>query len=216
MNLVVAWQNPDEESNHKIQAVDYTPCSSKHNVVTYSTIDHFACNRDLLPTIMEAGVIHTGGHNSNHSAIYAKLQLGDIDCSTEASPRSLEKRVSWDKSTDQAKDLYRKTLGSRLDALEIPDCVMCMDVSCTEHSQDLEEYTLNILEAIESCSHENLALTGGSLPSSRKVLPGWSEYVKPFQDNSKFWHSLWMSANKPTTGPLADVMRQSKHQFKYA
>ena len=40
--------------------------------------------------------------------------------------------------------------------------------------------------------------------------------MKPYQNESQFWHGLWSSANKPSAGPLYQAMRQSKNQYKYA
>ena len=36
-----------------------------------------------------------------------------------------------------------------------------------------------------------------NIQTSQKGIPGWNEYVKPFQDESLFWHSLWRAAGKP-------------------
>ena len=51
---------------------------------------------------------------------------------------------------------------------------------------------------------------------ARLAKPGWSEYVKPYCDESKFWHSIWQSSGSPNTGPLFENMRISKGQYKYA
>ena len=81
--------------------VDYTFSSHANGRNAFSTIDHFACSRRLLPVIVEAGVIVDGGNPSNHSAIYAKLDVGQIDLKMEEI--KAEKRVDWDKATDEAK-----------------------------------------------------------------------------------------------------------------
>ena len=47
-------------------------------------------------------------------------------------------------------------------------------------------------------------------------IPGWSEHVKPYADESKFWCSLWLSQGKPTHGDLFSYMRESRNQYKYA
>ena len=31
-----------------------------------------------------------------------------------------------------------------------------------------------------------------------KVVPGWSESVKPFREDAMFWHAVWKSSGKPT------------------
>ena len=49
-----------------------------------------------------------------------------------------------------------------------------------------------------------------------RPCPGWTEYVKPFSEESKFWCSVWLSAGKPGHGSLYDVMRDPKRQYSYA
>ena len=212
MGLYILWENDDYLE--VIPKIDYTHLHAAGDTLAFSTIDHFACSRSLLATISEAGVIHSGEHTSNHSAIYAKILLGNIDSSLNQPTR--KPRVSWEKSTDEAKEMYKIHLATKLSRIPIPECANCQELHCFGHSLDLEEYTLDVLDAIETSCQETLAFSGGCMPLTKKVIPGWSEYVRPYQEDSKFWHSLWLSAKKPSTGPLADAMRQSKNQFKYA
>ena len=82
---------------------------------------------------------------------------------------------------------------------------------------NIEQYTMDILEAVESVSRNTLPVRGGSLNSRQiKCTAGWTEYVQPYQEESKFWHSLWMSAGKPNVGALYECMKQARHQYKYA
>ena len=48
------------------------------------------------------------------------------------------------------------------------------------------------------------------------VVPGWSEYVKPYAEENKFWSSVWRSAGKPRHGPYYDIMKKAKNQYSYA
>ena len=76
---------------------------------------------------------------------------------------------------------------------------------------------MDILEAIEVSARDCLVVKGGGVTTNRKrVTPGWTEFVKPFQTESLFWHGLWSSGNKPAAGPLFEAMKQSKNQYKYA
>ena len=107
----------------------------------------------------------------------------------------------------------------QLEHLAVPGCVLCTDVHCInhEHAIGIEQYTLDILEAIETVSKDTIPVRGGSCKSRYiKCTAGWSEYVKPYQDESKFWHSLWISAGKPNIGPLYESMKQARQQYKYA
>ena len=70
---------------------------------------------------------------------------------------------------------------------------------------------------MEAAAKESLPTVGGG-GGSKQVnrVPGWNEFVQPFYEESKFWHSIWVSAGKPPAGQLLHLMRQSKHQYKYA
>ena len=210
--LHLLWENMDEIQG--IIPVDYTFTSLTNRAASFSTIDHFACSRQMFPIISEAGAIHSGDNPSNHSAIYAKLDIGQINLGIEQVKAS--KRVAWDKATEEAKVAYQNNLTDRLDSVNIPACVTCRDPNCKDHIESIDEYTIDVLEAIENAAKETLPIKGGGGTSPRKSTPGWSEFVKPFLDESKFWNSLWLSAGKPVVGALFEAKKQSKQQFKYA
>ena len=212
LRLYLLWENIDQLES--IQDIDYTHMFSANGILSFSTIDHFAYSRRLLTKLYEARVIHSGENTSNHSAIFARLNLGEFDEQLEQNKQV--KRVNWEKSSEQARLEYQRKLSGLLLDIPTPDCANCRNIHCTAHTEDLENYTVNILEAVEAAAKDNLAVVGGGGSGGRKSTPGWTQFVKPYQEESKFWHSLWISANKPHDGPLLDAMRQSKNQYKYA
>ena len=50
----------------------------------------------------------------------------------------------------------------------------------------------------------------------QKPTLAWSEHVKPYQNESKFWCSIWLSLGKPSHGSVYWNMIHSKNQYKYA
>ena len=101
--------------------------------------------------------------------------------------------------------------------LELPDCVGCKDLHCTKHAESIENYTLNIMETIENTAAKFIPSVGGCTKSKMKEkIPGWNLHIRPFYEESRFWHEVWISAGRPVDGELAHIMRYSKHQFKYA
>jgi hypothetical protein len=214
IGLHLLWENQDQLEN--IIPVDFTFTSHANGVSSFSTIDHFACSRGVFPAISEAGVIHSGSNPSNHSAIYAKLEVGEIDLNLEKIKAS--KRVDWAKATEEAKISYKTKLAEKLSSFTAPDCVNCRNVHCSDHVESLEKYTMDILESIENVAKDTLPIrgAGGTGAGHRKATPGWTDFVKPFLDESKFWNSLWVSAGKPVAGALFEAKRQTKQQFKYA
>ena len=179
-----------------------------------STIDHFAASQAVLLGVSEAGVLHEGENPSNHSAIYTKLNVGKF--STEVERIESEKRTNWRNATSNALNHFYETLGDRLRSIEAPECLSCQDVLCTKHGDSIEKYTVDILESIETAAKDSLPSTGGIQRRGKSIIPGWSEYVKPYCSESKFWRSIWISSGKPNCGYIFQAMNQSKNQYKYA
>ena len=102
MNFLIFWENTDQSDGHLIQDVDYTHHQIYNGESFLSTIDHFVSNDALYNKVVEAGVIHTGENPSNHSPIFVKLVLDNIDDSNEKV--QIKKRVEWNKSTTDAKE----------------------------------------------------------------------------------------------------------------
>ena len=129
-----------------------------------------------------------------------------------------KKRTNWEKSTSEAKERFAGSLSDKLDLLKVPACVQCRDSHCSVHTEQIEDYAMSLLEAVESAAQDCLAYSGGGKQGTghAKVVPGWSEYVKPYSEESKFWAATWRSASKPRAGALFQAMQHSKQQYKYA
>ena len=211
-SLIIFWENCLENAN--INTVDYTHINTANSIPALSTIDHFASSRKVFQSIAEAGVLHSGINSSNHSAIYTKLLVGELNLEVENIKS--EKRVNWAKATDIAIDKYKAGLAQKLGAIPQPECSDCHDLHCKVHKDSLEDYTMEVLQAVERSARECLPCSGGGAGKSRLTRPGWIEYVKPYCDESKFWHSVWKAGGSPCTGPLYEQMRSSKAQYKYA
>ena len=217
ISFFIFWENTDDAPGHVIHEVDFTYQQTNNGQSNESIIDHFISNAALYNTVKEAGVIHHGENPSNHSPIYARFELGNIDRSKEKAKS--KRRVNWGKSSEVAKSNYSATLTTKLAKVEIPECTYCRNVHCMDHMEQMEDYTMAVLEAVQEASQECLACSGGV--SSRQsghtqAVPGWSEYVRPYADESKFWCATWRSAGKPRVGALYDSMLLSKRQYKYA
>ena len=174
-----------------------------------STIDHFGASRNLYLDVKEAGVIHNGENLSPHSAIYVKIKIGNLD-NNSAIKRNI-KRVSWNKATEDAKENFRQVLSNDLLKLDLPDCVNCTDLKCESHahSAQIEDYSMSVLQAIESSCETCLPTSSRSSNGKPRkgILPGWNEYVKSYADENRFWTSVWRSAGRPNYGTTFERMR---------
>ena len=83
LNLIPIWENTDNDPDHLIHPVDYTFLNLANNVISSSILDHFCTSPLLYKAIKEAGVIHGSDNLSNHSAIYMKICLDEINTSVE-------------------------------------------------------------------------------------------------------------------------------------
>lgn len=160
LGLTIMWEESDNNPDHFIQHVDYTYLHTVNNTPFYSTIDHFAASPQVYKVVNEAGVIHNGGNPSNHSAIYAKLNVGDLNLQVET--LSSEKRSSWSKANEDAKLHFRECLANNLDQVHPEvNLLQCRDLHCKGHRESLESYTLEVLESIETAARATLPSTGG-------------------------------------------------------
>ena len=72
---------------------------------------------------------------------------------------------------------------------------------------------------LETSTKRNIPYTEQKIikPSSgKKVIPGWTEQIKPFKECARFHYQLWLCGGKPSQGPLHAKMCESRNQFKYA
>ena len=215
LGLTIMWEHPDVDPGHMVQQVDYTHLHTVRDAPHYSTIDHFAVSPQVYQVVSEAGVLHCGSNPSNHSAIFAKLKVGDLDLELETCIP--EKRSCWSKANEDSKSYFQEILSTKLEQISAkPEQLLCMDIHCKSHMECLESYTLDIIEAIEAAAKLALPQTGGSKTAKKIPIAGWTEYVKPFKIDSQFWFSTWLSAGKPEVGNIYENMKYSKSQYKFA
>ena len=221
LGLIVFSSNPDSTPGHTIHHIDYTHKQYNRGAIHFSNVDHFAGSERLYNSVIEFNVIHSGQNTSDHDPIYAKLSVGELEVTTEEQTKS--SIPSWSKANDTERNKCIDKMATLLDAIHIPECVNCENMSCSKHIDEMEDYCLNVLDAIEKSAKTSLpASTTTTGSSSRKAenkghnLPGFNEFVRPLKEESIFYHSMWLSAGKPKDGQLFHCMRESHYQYKYA
>ena len=123
----------------------------------------------------------------------------------------------WAKAREEDISNYKTDLEEQLQNIHVPDCIQCRDPLCDSHGDAIEEYCSDVLEAIENTAKNNLPLSGSCKGDSKSnTTPGWNEHVRPYQQEAKFWFSVWESSGKPNVGDLFEIMKNSKMQYKYA
>ena len=93
----------------------------------------------------------------------------------------------------------------------------CRDVHCknVHRLKQIDDYTQNVLDTVDLVI-KGVASTKRQNHTAAKVVPGWSDLVKPFSDDAKFWHAIWTSANKPLNTELHHIMKRTRNRYHYA
>ena len=83
----------------------------------------------------------------------------------------------------------------------------CQDLHCsdTSHSNDRDNYVVDILTAVIETTHSTLPSYGGCQVDDRRPglnIPGWKGEVKPYRDSSLNWWDIWRANGRQTTGWL--------------
>ena len=79
----------------------------------------------------------------------------------------------------------------------------------------IDDYTREVLKAVDN-SIESIAKKKRNNIPEAKVVPGWSDLVKPFADEAKFWSAVWVSAGKPINTVLHKLMKHTRNKYHYA
>ena len=198
--------------------IDFTHVHTDNK--SFSTIDHFIMNERLMSLVTDCGPIHLGDNLSRHSQIMVRLNMGEL---TKKQRSNFVKpcRPSWYKATEEQREAYTEDLLYRLEAVTPPESLSCQDPDCKDehHSEERDGFVLDCLSAVIESSHATIPMVGGRLNSARSdngCMPGWKDEVSEFRNNAKFWHSLWISCGKPTTGNVFEIMKRTKNQYHYS
>ena len=198
----------------------YSQTQTRNNITrTYqSTIDHFIISENLIDQCTEACPIHRAENPSNHSPIYLKFSYNqNVDLSAILDENSdLPPKPAWNRATAVNIESYNRELRGRLSQIPYPEQALnCSDLHCSNptHLAALDLYGLQLMECITESVNNNIPRTQSN---NRKVLPGWSEHIKPLKDESIYWHTCWKNAGRPENNQLHRQMRRSRNDYHQA
>ena len=197
--------------------VDYTHEFEKDDVTYTSTLDHIIWNNTLRENVSDAGVLHVVANTSDHSPIYCDLRK-NIELDNEPPPDKDNKTGISTKTMDDSDwDTFMAQLDQDLTQISVPGCTDCKDVHCKDedHIQEIDTYTKDVLESVDRCII-SLAKKKRNNIQKAKVTPGWSDVVRPFCEEAKFWSAVWLSAGKPLNTSLHQIMKRTRNRYHYA
>ena len=147
------------------------------------------------------------------------VNINDIPKTTDNIGKSMP-RPSWKRSSYEQQTNYKDSISLKLNNVNIPDCVIeCNDIKCEhkEHNELIDNYVKDVLDAVDASAFETLFVNKQNdkkLDKKMKILAGWEE-IKPEKPTAQFWHSLWISAQRPTIRVLHQIMKRTRAVYHY-
>ena len=203
---------------------DYTYSFSKTvnglNRTYFSVIDHFCVSSNFVTNCLEAAPLHSPDNLSNHVPIILKLKCNLSNLITDHPDRetTIPSKPVWGRASDVDLSMYECHLDNLLRNIEVPNSILyCTDVHCDnpQHKIDIDLYSIKIMDSISTAVDSNIPCNNPGIPR-RTPVPGWNQYVKPFRDDSLFWHSVWVSAGRPQNTVLHQIMRSTRAKYHFA
>ena len=188
----------------------------------FSVLDHFCVNSNFLDSCIEASPLFSPDNLSNHLPILLKYKCSSNDVPPNVNPihdRPVINKPAWGRASHDNLTMYVSHLESLLVNINIPNSVLhCTDLHCNnpQHKSDIDFFSLQIMDSISTAVEANIPSSCKSGSFKHTPVPGWTEFVKPFRDDSLFWHSVWVSAGRPLNTVLHQVMRSTRHKYHYA
>ena len=199
---------------------DFTYChpTTRNNRVLYSfsKIDHFILNENIIDCIEDASVLHLGENLSNHDSIYLRIKCQNFkNVNTDEVFISKGFQPSWKKASPEHIKALQDTFKVGLEDIPIPnETFICRDLHCSRdsHLEDVDVYAVKVLSLLEDCVE-------GCIPNrvtdNREHVPQWKTLVKPIKDDLNFWYAVWTSAGKPVNCQLHNIYRNLRHKYHY-
>jgi hypothetical protein len=208
LRLITAWD--------RFQ-VDFTCLHEVAGKSHVAKIDHFFWSQSLDDLVEDAGVNHHEDNMSDHNPIFCVLKSVDIQEDTTEAEKSKPK-PSWMKASPDDKYKYKTDLEEALASIEPAESVLqCKDLHCRdpEHLADLDLLAASVLGLVQEVAEQTLPKSGGGgrRGEREKVVPGWTEEVKPFKEKAYFWNQIWKSCGRPLNCEVHNIMKRSRNIY---
>ena len=175
----------------------------KVSLKTLKNVVLYTCPKTIL--IMNQFIVFLKFQNSKKSVV--------------AQTQQSTSRPSWKSSSTEQKDLFKSSLSEKLNNIIVPDCVnSCQNVHCKniDHINDIDDYLFDILDSIDDQAIKSLKSSGGNKTSKKnKAIPLWNQVVKPFKESANFWHSVWVSCDRPINTEVHKIMKRTRNLYHF-
>lgn len=186
--------------------VDFT-FESKANNAT-SLIDHILISQNCFESILEYKSIKSVDNMSDHDAVSCTLDL-NVTIMKKVD-RTFQHKAAWHKASRDNIVEYQNNLDTRLSNMCIPnDLMICDNVSCGAHKEDIIMLLSNIIDACLSAEQSSIPKIGRS---ARRV-PGWTDFVEEKRRDALHWHHEWISLSRPRHGDIYEKMKVARKEY---
>ena len=146
------------------------------------------------------------------------LKVDHISCVNNQQKLNVISKPSWTKSTELEKEMFKASVNCRLREMDLgnQEVFKCLDIHCNneEHKEMLDDLTINFLENIMQSADEALPKPKFR-KSTKKKIPGWTEFVQPAKENAQFWNSIWLSCGKPIGTQVHIIMKRTRNNYHF-
>lgn len=181
---------------HPIANVDYTYESASNNA--RSLLDHVIVSANIFQRIIEYSVHHSVDNLSDHDPVTLEMKLETECLYTKSSYDSFRKRFDWKRAGYTELRDYQGWLDNLLSVKE------------NFASVDAE------YDFIVNCC---ITAAERSIPVQRKgkkKMYNWDNEVKAKREKAIFWHKLWVSNNRPTSGWVFEIRKNTRREYHIA
>ena len=145
--------------------------------------------------------------------VIVKVKLPNVITSTNEI--SYKQGVNWKAANDEHLAMYKETAEKVLRSIKLPiESIYCNNPDCklSSHRSDINQFCQDIISKLVDSADDTLP----KHVNKKRHKPMWKQLVEPEKDKALFWHSIWCSAGRPTTGVLADIRRHTRSLYHKA
>jgi hypothetical protein len=207
----LASHQPVLVDQRMLESDSFTYVSDVHN--TTSWIDHIVMN-DSLQCIVSKMAVGYDFVASDHRPLQFDVKVRVLACAEVQAAQQHVSVCDWAKCSDLNLVNYSAKVTSLLQSAIIPP--LCCTKNCDEpsHILHIDEYLRCIYDCIYKSTKEHIPTK--SCSSSHFCVAGWNDLVADKHLIAREGFLEWMSIGKPRLGPVYEMMKRTRAQFKLA
>ena len=191
----------------------FTYVSDAHD--TTSWLDHVLTTHSSHSTISDMAVNYDCV-SSDHFPLGFTISVNLLPYSEASNQEHVgHSSPKWDTATLQDLKNYYTQTGLLLSAINVPhDALCCTDPNCNDedHYSDLCKFYDDITNLLSDAA--GVITTKAHNSSSKHFVLGWNDLVSEFHQAARESFLIWRSAGSPRHGPLFDIMKAKRAEFK--